>query len=156
MNISVNINGKNMVLDTHGGEMLTDLLRRSGFKGVKKGCQKGDCGACAVLIDGKLINSCIVPAPSIDGKTILTIEGMGTPKKPSIIQKCFVDAGAIQCGFCTPGMILATKALLDKNPNPTEDDIKTALDGNLCRCTGYIKIIDAVKQAAEKIREEDA
>ena len=138
------------------GEMLLDTLRSLGYNGVKRGCDEGTCGSCVVIVNGKLVNSCIVFSASTDGAQITTIEGVGDVDNPHPLQSEFVNAGAVQCGFCTPGMILATKVLLDRNPVPTDDDIKSALDGNLCRCTGYVKIIDAVHNAARVIREKSA
>jgi len=155
MNLRLTINGKEKVFTVRAGEMLLDVLRREGHRGVKRGCQKGDCGACGVLIDGALFNSCLVPAMSVDGKIITTIEGIGSAIHPHILQEIFLEEGAVQCGFCTPGMILAAKALLDRNPDPSEEEIKTALDGNLCRCTGYVKIIEAVKKTAKIIRGDN-
>lgn len=129
---------------------LLDVLRyKLGLTGTKYTCGTGDCGACTVLIDGKPMLSCLTLATTVKDKSILTIEGLaeGTTLHP--VQKAFIDCGAIQCGFCTPGMALTAKALLDENPNPTRDEVKTALAGNLCRCTGYVKIVDAVLHAAE-------
>lgn len=154
MRLRFAVNGKQVEFEAEAKDLLLDVLRREGYHGVKRGCRKGDCGACAVLIDGRLFNSCIVPAMSVQGRSITTIEGIGTPNHPHVIQETFLELGAVQCGFCTPGMILAAKSLLDKVPDPDEEDIKKALDGNLCRCTGYLKIIDAVRTAAMKIREE--
>jgi len=153
MKLAANINGKDMEIQANPKEFLLEVLRREGFMGVKGGCKKGDCGACAVLIDGELFNSCVLPALSVQGKNITTIEGVGTPNHPHVIQNIFLEMGAVQCGFCTPGMILATISLLENNIDPTEEEIKSALDGNLCRCTGYTKIIGAVRAAAEKLRE---
>jgi len=152
MKLRLTIDGKKKVFDVRAEEMLLDVLRRKGHGGVKRGCQKGDCGACGVLIDGGLFNSCLVPAMTVDGKTIITIEGIGSSIKPHTLQKIFLEEGAVQCGFCTPGMVLAAKALLARKPDPSEEEIKTALDGNLCRCTGYVKIIEAVKKAAKIMR----
>jgi carbon-monoxide dehydrogenase small subunit len=141
---------KRLVFEPH--EKLLDVLRREGYYGVKFGCGNGDCGACTVLINGKAVKSCMMFAAQAKDKEITTIEGLSTPEYPHPIQKAFVDAGAVQCGYCTPGMIISAKALLDKNPTPTEDEIKEALEGNLCRCTGYVKIIDAVKLASQRMR----
>lgn len=135
-------------------ETLLDFLRRHYYLGVKDGCREGQCGACTVLVDGRPINSCLYLAIRAEGKHITTIEGLGKPGNLNIIQQTFLETGAVQCGYCTPGMILSTKALLDKNSQPTEEEIKIALDGNLCRCTGYVKIIGAVKLAATKLRQE--
>lgn len=123
-----------------------------GLTGTKCGCKTGDCGTCKVLVDGKAVTSCTQIMKKMDGKNVLTIEGMGTPERLHPIQQAFVDAGAVQCGFCTPGMVLTAKAFLDTNPNPTREQVAEAMQGNLCRCTGYIKIIDAVLNAAKAMR----
>lgn len=149
------INGMEKVLVFEPHERLLGVLRRSGCPSVKRGCETGHCGSCVVLVDGKPIKSCVMFAAQAAGKTITTVEGLGTVYNPHPIQKAFVEAGAVQCGFCTPAMILCAKALLDENKNPTEEEIRKALDGVLCRCTGYRKIIDAVKLAAEKMRGEN-
>jgi carbon-monoxide dehydrogenase small subunit len=133
---------------------LIDLLRDVlGMTGTKEGCGEGECGACTVIVDGRAVNSCLYPALEIEGREVLTIEGLRGPDNTlSDLQAAFVENGAIQCGFCTPGMIMSAKALLDFHPNPTEEEIRDALQGNLCRCTGYVQIIEAVKQAASKRR----
>ena len=130
-------------------EVLRDQL---DLTGTKYGCGIGQCGACTVLVDGKPMSACLTLAITVKDTNIVTIEGLSEGNVLHPIQKAFVDYGAIQCGFCTPGMILTTKALLDKNPNPTREEVKVALSGNLCRCTGYVKIVDAVLAAAEMIR----
>jgi len=128
---------------------LLDVLREEiGLTGTKKGCDKGECGACTVIINGQAILSCMVLAIQAQGKDILTIEGLSRGGKLDAVQDAFVKYGAIQCGFCTPGMIMTSRALLNKNPRPSEEEIKKALSGNLCRCTGYMKIIEAVKNAS--------
>lgn len=144
------INGKKCRLEIEPGEVLLDVLRRAGYTGVKEGCREGECGCCVILLDGRAVNSCLVLAAKTDGKNITTIEGLGTVKQPHSLQKLFVSEGAVQCGYCTPGIILSTKALLDKNPSPSEDEIRLALDSHLCRCTGYVKILKAVKKAAQE------
>jgi len=147
------VNGKPYEVIIEPRTLLIDVLRdKLGLKGTKYACGTGDCGACTVLVDGKPVLSCLTLAVAAKDKSILTIEGMadGTTLHP--IQQAFIDHGAVQCGFCTPGMILGAKALLDENPNPTQDEVKTALAGNLCRCTGYVKIVDAVLAAAETMR----
>ena len=130
---------------------LLQALRDLGYTDVKNGCEIGECGACAVLLGGKPVNSCMVLAAQADGADIVTNAGLGTIDKPHVIQAAFADAGAVQCGFCTPGMVISTKALLDRNPDPTETEIREALSGNLCRCTGYGQIVAAVKLAASRL-----
>ncbi|MEM3402475.1 MAG: (2Fe-2S)-binding protein [Candidatus Hadarchaeales archaeon] len=151
MEVICKINGEKKILSFEPHERLLDVLRRNGYKSVKKGCETGHCGSCVVLVDGRPVKSCMMFAAQAMGKEITTVEALGTISNPHPIQKAFVEAGAVQCGFCTPTMILCTKALLDEIPNPTEEEIKKALDGVLCRCTGYVKIIKAVKIAAEKM-----
>ncbi len=150
--ITVNINGRDQALKVVSGEYLLDTLRREGYKGVKKGCDNGDCGTCTVLLDGRPVLACMMFAAQAHGRRVLTIEGLGTPDRPHPIQQAFVESGAVQCGFCIPGMVLATKALLDENPDPDEPAARRALDGNLCRCTGYVKQIEAVLLAAKRIK----
>jgi carbon-monoxide dehydrogenase small subunit len=141
-----------MELAVDPAAMLIDVLRgQLGLTGAKKACGRGECGACTVLIDGKAVNSCLTPAMKAMNRQVLTIEGLGSPGKLHPIQEAFVEHGAVQCGFCTPGMILSAKALLDKNSNPTETEVRVGLSGNLCRCTGYVKIIEAVLAAAERL-----
>jgi carbon-monoxide dehydrogenase small subunit len=153
MEITLKVNGGTYRAEAAPGTMLMDVLRELGFTGVKRGCGEGTCGSCAVLVDGRLALSCVVFAAAMEGRELTTIEGIGTIEAPHPIQDAFVNAGAVQCGRCTPGMVLATKALLDINPDPTEEDVKAALDGNLCRCTGYVKILDAVHAAAAALRQ---
>ena len=130
---------------------LLDLLRNVfRLTGTKEGCGEGECGACTVIVNGKTVNSCLVLAGQAEGAEIITIEGLSVDGKPGKLQQAFIEAGAVQCGFCTPGMILSAKALLDENPKPSDEDIKVALSGNLCRCTGYAKIVDAVRAAASQ------
>ncbi len=152
--VSFRINGTEVTVSVDGNLRLIDILRQHlGLTGTKEGCGEGECGACTVIVDGKVVNSCLYPACEINGKSVITIEGIhGPQQKLSTIQQAFIDHGAIQCGFCTPGMILSTKALLDNDPDPCEDEIRDALQGNLCRCTGYIQIVEAVKQAAAKLK----
>jgi carbon-monoxide dehydrogenase small subunit len=152
--IGFTVNGKKVEVTVDEKELLVDVLRNKlGLTGTKKACGTGDCGACTVLLNGTAIRSCITFACMIDGKEVVTIEGIGDAEHVHPIQQAFIDEGAIQCGYCTPGMILTTKALLDKIPNPTDDEIKTALSGNLCRCTGYTKIFHAVKTAAKRMTQ---
>ncbi|NLX62491.1 MAG: (2Fe-2S)-binding protein [Tissierellia bacterium] len=151
--ISLNVNGKDHILEVEEDMRLIDLLREKlGLTGVKEGCSEGECGACTVIMDGEVVNSCLVMAFQAEGSSILTIEGLGDEENIHPIQQAFIDVGAVQCGYCTPGMILAAKALLDKNPNPTEEEIREAISGNLCRCTGYNKIVQAIDRAKEVLR----
>jgi carbon-monoxide dehydrogenase small subunit len=143
--INLIVNGKRYELAVMPNMTLADMLRKElGLTGTKKGCDAGDCGSCTVILDGKPVNSCLVLAVQASGREVLTIEGMGTEEGLHPIQKAFVENGAIQCGFCSPGMILSAKALLDRNPKPTELEVRTAISGNLCRCTGYQKIVEAI------------
>lgn len=151
--IELEVNGRVYDVAVSPRDLLVDVLRKKlGLTGTKKGCGQGDCGACTVLIDGRPALSCLTLAISCRGKKILTIEGLAQNGELHPIQQAFVEHGAIQCGFCTPGMILSAKALLDENPEPTEEDIKRGLAGNLCRCTGYKKIVEAVAAAATKLK----
>lgn len=149
------VNGRDVQCSVDPGSSLVDFLRRDlGLTGAKKGCGEGECGACTVLLDGKPVNSCIVPVMKAQGMNILTIEGLAQAGELHPIQEAFIEAGAVQCGFCTPGVILSAKSLLEEFENPTEDDVKEALSGHLCRCTGYLQFYDALKLAAEKIAEK--
>jgi aerobic-type carbon monoxide dehydrogenase small subunit (CoxS/CutS family) len=152
--LTTTINGKKFELEVSPNAMLADVLREAGFKSVKKGCDEGSCGACTVLIDGTPKNSCITLAGQAEGRELMTVEGLGTPENPHVLQQAFVDSGSTQCGFCNPGSLLAAKALLDSNPKPTEADVKEALDGNLCRCTGYVKRIEGVLAAAKTLNKK--
>jgi carbon-monoxide dehydrogenase small subunit len=148
------VNGRSYEIPIEPHMTLVEVLRdKLDITGTKISCGAGECGACTVLIDGKPTLSCLTLAMTAREKNILTIEGLAKGSNLHPIQKAFIEHGAIQCGFCTPGMILATKALLDENPNPTREEVKKALAGNLCRCTGYVKIVDAVLAAAEKMRK---
>lgn len=146
--IGLKVNGKGYTLEIEEDMRLLDLLREKlGLLGVKEGCSEGECGACTVIMDGQVVNSCLVMAFQAEGSSILTIEGLEKEGEIHPIQQAFLDVGAVQCGYCTPGMILSAKALLDRNPNPTEEEIREGISGNLCRCTGYNKIIQAVEKA---------
>jgi len=148
--ISITVNGERHDLEVAAHETLLQLLRdQLDLTGTKKCCGEGECGACTVIMDGHTVNSCIILAAEADGSEVLTIEGVSEKGKPSALQTAFLDKGAVQCGFCTPGMIMAAHYLLMNNPNPTVDEIKEGLAGNLCRCTGYKKIVEAVRTVAE-------
>lgn len=148
--IKLKVNGDFYEVAVEPWRTLLEVLRETiGLTGTKKGCDEGDCGACTVLMDGKAVNSCLILAIEAQGKDITTIEGLAEGDKLHPIQEAFVKYGALQCGFCTPGTILSAKALLDRNPKPTADEIKFAIAGNLCRCTGYVKIIEAIQVVAE-------
>jgi carbon-monoxide dehydrogenase small subunit len=151
MRITVTVNGERHEADVWEGESLLFALReRLGFPGSKNACEQGECGSCSVLLDGELVCACLVLAGQADGHDVVTVEGLGAGDDLHPVQQAFVDAGAVQCGFCTPGLVVATAALLQQTPNPTEDEIREALSGNLCRCTGYMKIFDAVRTAAAR------
>jgi carbon-monoxide dehydrogenase small subunit len=154
--ISFILNGSEVNVTVDGHLRLIDVLRNTiGLTGTKEGCGQGECGACTVIVDGRAVNSCLYPALEIEGKRVTTIEGLQMPgQKLSMIQQAFVDHGAIQCGFCTPGMIISAKALLDSNPNPSDEEIRNALQGNLCRCTGYVQIVEAVKHTARQLKRK--
>jgi carbon-monoxide dehydrogenase small subunit len=149
--IEIKVNGNWLTIQVTARETLLETLRNkiNAFD-VKNGCGQGDCGACAVLLNGKAVNSCLTLALQANGKEVVTLKGVGTEESPHPLQKSFVECGAIQCGFCTPGMVVSAKALLDQKPKPSREEIREAISGNLCRCTGYIKIIDAVEEAALK------
>jgi len=155
--ITFTLNGKLTTVTAPPNITLLDLLRDYlHLTGTKKGCEIGECGACMVLLDGEAVNSCMVLAPQVEGKKVVTIEGLAPePGKLHPIQEAFIETGAVHCGFCTPGMVISAKALLDRNPSPTEQEIKIAISGNRCRCTGYKQIIDAVKLASERMREKN-
>ncbi len=150
--ISFILNGEAVQAEVEPGLTLLNMLRDNlGSSGAKEGCGMGDCGACTVLIDGAAVNSCIYPAVEVEGKSVVTIEGVADREgNLHPLQDAFVEHGAIQCGFCTPGFILSAKALLDENPQPTEPEIRMAIAGNLCRCTGYVKIVEAIKAASRR------
>lgn len=156
MKVHYTINGEKKTFEIKPGEVLLDVLRRNGYSEVKGNCYMGTCGACTVLIDGVPHTSCTILAAKVDNKSITTIKGIGTLQNPHPLQKAFVEKGAVQCGFCTPGTILSAYALLKENPNPTDEDIKKALDGNLCRCTGYVQQVESVKLAVKWLKEKEA
>lgn len=153
--VKFKLNGEAVHVEVEHQWTLLQLLRdHLELSGSKEGCGVGECGACTVIIDGEAVNSCIFPVLEVEGKSVTTIEGLAD--KTGILhplQKAFVEHGAVQCGFCTPGMILSAKALLDKTPNPTDEEIKTAISGNLCRCTGYVQIIEAIRTVCERNKE---
>jgi len=151
--IKFNLNGEDVTVMVDPNETLLKVLReRLGLTGTKKGCEEGECGACTVILDSSPVNSCIIPAAKVNGKKILTIEGLSKNGELHPIQEAFVEAGAIQCGFCTPGVVLSVKAILDKYDDPDEETIKDELSGHLCRCTGYLQFFDAIKIAVEKLK----
>ena len=148
-------NGKIVTVEVEPSDLLVDVLRENlGLTGTKAGCRAGECGACSVILNGKVVTSCLIPALKAEGGKITTIEGLEKDGELHPLQKAFVEMGAIQCGFCTPGMLLSAKNLLDQNPHPTLEEVKTAISGVLCRCTGYQKIIHAIQAAGETIRNQ--
>ncbi len=154
--VNLSINGRQRMVEAGGKWTLLYYLREVlDLTGTKHGCGTNDCGACRVLVDGIAKNSCILLLKNLEGKEIVTIEGLAVNGKLNIIQQSFADAGAIQCGFCTPGMIISTTELLNKNPEPSESEIRESLKDNLCRCTGYVKIIDAVKLSSRRLQEAE-
>jgi len=151
--IKITVNGSEYEAEVRPNETLLEFIREDlNFTGTKEGCGVGECGACTVIMNDKIVNACLVLASEADGASVTTIEGLADGDKLHPIQESFVEKGGLQCGFCTPGMIISTKSLLDSNPNPTDEEISTGLSGNFCRCTGYIKIFESVKDAAQKMR----
>jgi carbon-monoxide dehydrogenase small subunit len=151
--VRLTVNGTLHELSVKPWETLIDVLRNHlGLTGTKVGCGLGECGACTVIMDGQAVNSCLVLAAEADGKQITTIEGLANGDKLHPIQEAFIEHGGLQCGFCTPGMIMSAKALLDENPNPTEEEIRRGIAGNFCRCTGYTKIIESIQVAAKNMQ----
>ena len=155
--IGITLNGKKTELDVPAHRLLLDLLRDEiGLTGTKEGCGTGDCGACTVLLNGKPVNSCLIFSGELDGADIVTIEGLKIGPELHPVQQAFIQDGGVQCGYCTSGMLMMSKALLDENPDPSEEDIRFAISGNLCRCTGYAKIVKAVQDAARELRARRA
>lgn len=151
MQIEMTVNGNVYLLEVEPGKRLLDVLREElGLTGTKEGCGEGECGACTVIMNGAAVNSCLVMAGQADGKQIMTVEGLERDSELDELQEAFIRNGAVQCGFCTPGMLMSCKALLMKNPHPTEEEIRMAIAGNLCRCTGYSKIVAAVQEVARE------
>ena len=149
--ISFKLNGRDVSITTDPLRRLIDVLREDfDLKGVKEGCSEGECGACSILLNGRMVTSCIIPVGAADGQEIMTIEGISATEKGKIIIDAFADGGAVQCGFCIPGMVIATYYLLSNNPDPTEEEIRLGISGNICRCTGYDLIVESVKLAAKR------
>ena len=153
--LELNVNGEWKKAEVFPDETLLHVLREKlGHTEVREGCGKGDCGACAVVLNGDPVNACLTLAFQVHRQKVVTLKGIGNPEKPHPLQDSFIKHGAIQCGFCTSGMIVSAKAFLEKNPRPTREEIRKAISGNLCRCTGYKKIIDAIEEAAKKMRDQ--
>lgn len=149
--INFTLNGQSITVHTQPLKRLIDLLRDElQLTGTKEGCGEGECGACAILLDNKLVNSCLVPVIALEGRSVVTIEGYRKTARFAMLKACFAQAGSVQCGFCTPGMMLAAEALLQQNPQPSEEEIRAGLAGNLCRCTGYTMIVEAILLAAKE------
>ncbi len=153
MNITLTINDELRQIEIAPYETLLDVLRREGFTGAKRVCESGECGACAVILDGRALDACIMLAAQADGRSVGTVEGLGDQSALNPVQEAFADNGAIQCGFCIPGMIVTATNYLEENPDPTEDDVRHVFIGNLCRCTGYVKPVEAVLTAAKTLHE---
>jgi carbon-monoxide dehydrogenase small subunit len=152
MKIAFTLNGTQVTANVDPLARLLDVLRDSfGLTGAKEGCGEGECGACAVMVDGLVVNSCITPAATVDGSDVTTVEGYRESVRYRVVEQAFADAGGVQCGFCTPGIVMATEAILRETPHPTEEEIRQGLSGNLCRCTGYNMIVDAVRRASEQL-----
>ena len=152
MRLTFELNGKGVECETRENETLLDLLRIDlGVTSVKKGCENGECGACTVLLDGSSVASCLVIAPQVEGRTVTTVDGLVEDPLMERLRQAFMEDGAVQCGFCTPGMLISAYALLRENPKPTAEEVKKSIEGNICRCTGYVKIIDAVLHAAQRL-----
>ena len=154
MLIEFQVNGKPQKLDVPGGKRLLDILREDlHLTGTKEGCGEGECGACTILLDGRAVHACMVLGGQLSGHEVTTIEGLAETGELNVLQEAFVTSGAVQCGYCTPGMIMSATGLLRQNPDPTEQEIRVALSGNICRCSGYVQIVAAVKEAAQKLRQ---
>ena len=151
--LTITVNDREVRVQVAAETSLLDFLRDTNHTEVKRGCDHGDCGACTVIVDGRAILSCLTAALQVQGKKVYTVKSLGTWDKLHPLQEAFVEREALQCGFCTPGMLMTAKALLDQNPNPTREDIRDAISGNLCRCTGYNKIVDAIEDAAKVIEK---
>ena len=149
--ISFKLNGRDVSITTDPLRRLIDVLREDfHLKGVKEGCSEGECGACSILFNGRMVTSCIIPVGAADGQSIMTIEGLRETEKGKVIINAFADGGAVQCGFCIPGMVIAAYCILEKNPNPSEDEIRLGISGNICRCTGYDLIVESIRLAAKR------
>ncbi|MBQ6425274.1 MAG: (2Fe-2S)-binding protein [Clostridia bacterium] len=149
--ITFRLNRKDYTIEVDPGARMIDVLRdQLNLRGTKEGCGVGECGACTVVIDGKAVTSCLVSAAQMDGRDIMTVEGLSETEIGSILQKCFIQYGAVQCGYCTPGMLMSAYALLLHNDNPTREEIRDAIAGNLCRCTGYVQILDSIEKARDE------
>jgi len=154
--ISLKVNGESHTVEVDAKDLLLQVLREKlNLTGTKEGCGTGECGACTVLVEGEPVNSCLYLAVRADGKSVVTIEGLAANGKLHPLQQAFIDNAAVQCGFCAPGMLLSAKALLDRNPRPTERQIREGIAGNICRCTGYVKIVKAIRQAAAVMAEQE-
>lgn len=150
VSLTMTLNGEEVTIGVGPDALLVDVLRdQLELTGTKEACGEGECGACTVLLDGEPVTSCLVPALKAQGREVMTVEGLASGGELHPLQKAFIEHGAVQCGYCTPGMLMSAKALLDRNPHPTEGEIRQAISGNLCRCTGYVKIVEAIKAASE-------
>jgi carbon-monoxide dehydrogenase small subunit len=155
MRVAFELNGKDVTVETRPNQTLVDLLRDElGITSVKKGCEQGECGACTLMVDGVAVTSCIVLAPQVEGRKVTTLEGLEDDPLMEKLRAAYVENGAVQCGFCTPGMLISSYALLKDNLKPTRDEVKVGIEGNICRCTGYTKIIAAIHDAAERMYDE--
>lgn len=150
VSLTMTLNGEEVTIEVGPDALLVDVLRdQLELTGTKEACGEGECGACTVLLDGEPVTSCLVPALKAQGREVMTVEGLASGGELHPLQKAFIEHGAVQCGYCTPGMLMSAKALLDRNPHPTEGEIRQAISGNLCRCTGYVKIVEAIEAASE-------